>query len=496
MAALGQSSPLLLGRILSAGLTLWLPLVLVRLLPPEAFGGYKQFFLVAQTAVAVGQMGLVQSLYYFLPRGEEHRGAYLVQAVSAVVCVAAMLAGLLWLSAPLLGHWLTSPVVAAARWPLALWVAGTLISSPLEVALIAEQRLTSAAGVAVISDAARAAALIAGAALLPGPAMFWIAAVVAWLRVLALASLLVSRRLPVSQPSMAASRTQIGFALPLAGSGVLWVAQRYFPQYAVSAFFGPTALALFSVASFHLFLVDIFFLPIADVLTVRLSQTLGHPRSPTTATRPGVPTATSPLTEWDQAVQRLALVFFPMTIASVVFAQLLVGILFTDAYASAIPLFLLVTLQIPLWALPVDSLLSAAGRTRWLLMANIARSCIVAAGVLIGIAGLGLPGALLGSLAAEIAARLIVLSRGRTILAVSLREVLAWSSLAPVAAAALIAGAPAWALSRVPASGIWQLVLGLSGYATAYCVTLAIMHRRYDVLGPAARARASHALPA
>src|SRR5262249_13543584 len=68
-AALGQSSPLVLARLASAALTFGLPLALVRLLDPEAFGRYKQFFLAAQTVLLVGQLGLTQSLYYFLPRG-------------------------------------------------------------------------------------------------------------------------------------------------------------------------------------------------------------------------------------------------------------------------------------------------------------------------------------------------------------------------------------------------------------------------------------------
>src|SRR5207302_298443 len=76
----GNASPLVLARLASAALTFSLPLVLVRLLDPAVFGAYKQFFLVGQTVLLLGQIGLGQSLFYFLPRGRAERGAYVAHA--------------------------------------------------------------------------------------------------------------------------------------------------------------------------------------------------------------------------------------------------------------------------------------------------------------------------------------------------------------------------------------------------------------------------------
>src|SRR5947209_20414099 len=78
---LGASGPLVLSRLASMALTFCLPLALVRLLDPAAFGTYKQFFLVGQTLLLVGQIDLTQSLYYFLPRGGAHRGVYVAQVL-------------------------------------------------------------------------------------------------------------------------------------------------------------------------------------------------------------------------------------------------------------------------------------------------------------------------------------------------------------------------------------------------------------------------------
>src|SRR5256886_16383985 len=113
--AFGRSGPLVLSRFASAALTFGLPLILVRLLDPHSFGTYKQFFLVAQTLVLVGQLGLTQSLYYFLPRGTAQRGAYVVQVVALLAGIGALLGVALWVAAPLLARGAGSPGLLRPR---------------------------------------------------------------------------------------------------------------------------------------------------------------------------------------------------------------------------------------------------------------------------------------------------------------------------------------------------------------------------------------------
>src|SRR5437899_4396195 len=143
--AFGRSGPLVLSRIVSAALTFGLPLVLVRLLDPHAFGTYKQFFLVGQTLLLVGQLGLTQSLYYFLPRGGAQRGAYVAQVVVLLAGIGALLGTGTWVAAPLLARWLASPELVGLRVPLAVYSAAMLAAAPLESALLSEGHLLKAA---------------------------------------------------------------------------------------------------------------------------------------------------------------------------------------------------------------------------------------------------------------------------------------------------------------------------------------------------------------
>ena len=70
---MGKAGPLVLARLFTAGLTLSIPLVLARVLSLEEYGTYYQLFLIATTLYYVLPCGVVQSLYYFLPRAEQKR---------------------------------------------------------------------------------------------------------------------------------------------------------------------------------------------------------------------------------------------------------------------------------------------------------------------------------------------------------------------------------------------------------------------------------------
>ena len=455
-ATLGQASPLVLSRLCSAVLTFALPLVLVRLLDPTAFGTYKQFFLISQTLLLVGQLGLTQSLYYFLPRGGEERGAYVTHALVALSALGALFGAALYALAPWLGARLGSGELGDLRAPLALYSALMLAAAPLEGALTSESRIGKAALAYVLTDALRAGALIAGAKLFGSIGIFWAAAVVALLRVAALAALVARGILPHSRPSWSALRKQLAFALPFAGAMWLYVGQRYFSQYAVSARFDAATFALFAVASFHLPVVDIVFTPITEVLMVRLGRAHGGGSQ------------AAMLAEWDDAVNKLASLLLPAACGAWLLGPTVLPLLFTHKYAGAVPLFMLATVEIPLWILPCDALLRAAGDTRFLFAFYGARVGISAGCVLGGIWLFGLPGALGGAIVSEALSRACLMLRGRRFLGVAFGELLDWPSLARIATASVGASLPAYAVRFAVAPGAVMIVASVAVYGAAY----------------------------
>jgi O-antigen/teichoic acid export membrane protein len=459
--ALGAASPLVAGRLASAALTFALPLFLARLLTPTTFGVYKHFFLVAMTLQLTGQLGLTQSLYYFVPRGGVARGAYVTQTVLALILVAVTAAALLWCAAPLYGRWLGDPLLPSLRAPLALFAGLSLLAAPLEAALTADGRVGAAAVSYVLSDGARAAALVLGV-LVAGPrGLFWAAALTALARVGALALLLATGVLPAARPSARRFSAQLAYALPFAGASYLYVAQRYLPSYAVSARFDAATFALFTVALFHMPVVDIVYTPISEVMMVQIGRAL-HRQRPLEARA-----------AWSDAVRKLAAILFPAAACAWLFGRTLLPILFTHKYDGAVPLFLLATLEMPLWALPLDALLRAAGATRFLFGCYAAR--VVTTGLLVvgGIHLFGLRGAIGGALVSEALARLAMMLEARRFLSLRLPALCELGTLARLGCVAAGAALPARLASALPLAPLPSLGAGVAVYGVAY---LALLH--------------------
>src|SRR5438094_628169 len=339
--AFGRSGPLVLSRVASAALTFGLPLVLVRVLDPHSFGTYKQFFLVAQTLLLVGQLGLTQSLYYFLPRGAAQRGA--------------------------------------PRWSLL--------------------------------------------------------------------------------------RRQLAYALPFAGSSLLYVVHKYLPQYVVSACFDPATFALFAVASFHLPVIDIIYTPTSEVLMVELG------RRESMRDLPGA------VRHWQDSIERLATLLFPAAVGSWLVGPILLPMLFTADYAPAVPLFMLATAEIPLWIFPCDAVLRASGDTRFLFRFNAVRLLVTAVLVLAGIRLLGIQGAIGAAIVAESLGCAVLLSRAGRYLRVSTRDLVDWRAPVRIATCAALAVVPALALRFVLPGGPQLLIASVLVYSAAYFTVRAVLGR-------------------
>ncbi len=466
--ALGRSSPLVAGRLLSAAITFALPLILVRLLSPSSFGSYKQFFLVGQTVLLVGQLGISQSLYYFLPQGEADRGAYVAQTLILLSGIAVAAAAAIYFGGASFGWLLGDGSLVALRAPLALFASGMLIATPLEGGLVSEGRTGGSAISYVLFDGLRALAMALAAKLGSSPMLFWAAAAVAWVRVGTLLFIVWRGVLPVSRPRRSALKKQLAFALPLAASLLLLVAQRYFSQYAVSLRFSAATFALFTVAAFHMPVVDILYTPACDVMMVAISRA---------ATMPGASGSALAHREWSDTVSRLAALLFPATVAALLFGPTILPLLFTQKYAAAVPLFLLATLEIPLWILPADGVCRAAGDTKFLFTYGIFRIALTGGLVLAGIRYFGLSGAILGNVIAEAISRSGMLLRVRYHLKVGAhrgfpeRQLFDWAGLAKIAGWAVLWAVPVLVVRRAFAPSRAMVVLSMAIYAGGYLLS-------------------------
>jgi O-antigen/teichoic acid export membrane protein len=110
------------GRGLGFAVTFAIPVVLARSLTPAAFGTYKQLFLIYATLYTVGQLGMAESLYYFLPAERRGAGPLLANAALVLAASGACLLGLLLGAGGDIARFMSNPELTDFLAPLGVFL--------------------------------------------------------------------------------------------------------------------------------------------------------------------------------------------------------------------------------------------------------------------------------------------------------------------------------------------------------------------------------------
>src|SRR5438552_6025435 len=99
---------LMSGRIAAFMITFLTPMALVRVFSQTEIGTYKMVMLITYTLFLIGQCGLAECLFYFLPKNPERGASYALNStlmlfVSGMLCYAALL-----VSADRVAHWMSN----------------------------------------------------------------------------------------------------------------------------------------------------------------------------------------------------------------------------------------------------------------------------------------------------------------------------------------------------------------------------------------------------
>jgi len=470
---LGQAGPLMLGRGGATVLGFALPLILTRLLPQAEFGTYKQVWLVVTTAYFMLQLGLAQSLYYFLPRRDGRQLAWITQASLSLITLGALCGAGLFAARFAIARQFGNPGLAEFALPMALITCLLIAAAPLEISLTSEGRVRAAAWIIFLSDAVRVAASVIPLLLGMGlQGFFWAYVLHAGLRFAVQCWLLLRRGRP--QIDWRLFREQLTYALPFGAAVLLDIPQRTFHQWAVGWSVDAAAFAIYAQGCFQVPIINLLYAPISDILQVRLAEPGGDEHR---------------VHLFHDANLRLAAVFFPFTAGMLAAASLFIPALFTHLYDGSIPIFRVAILMTPFAALPLDGVLRATGQTKYLFRIFFWRLLLTVPAVLLGLKTFGMIGAIGGHAAAESMVRVAMLDRVRRELQASWREVLPWRQLAVLATASAVACAPAIVIARLAADGP-RPFLALCAAGALYCATyLAVIAMLPGEGSPLARLR-------
>ena len=407
---LRQASPLLVGRAFSAVLTFMIPIFVARHMNQHDYGTYKQFFLVGATLYLMGQIGLTAGLYYFIPRGAEHRGRYVMGTLGGLVVCGALAGTVVLFGINELALRFDNPDIARLNWPLAIYALGAIAAAPLEIMLTASKRTGWAGLTYIVSDIARTFALIAPMqAGLGLPGIAWGAAAFAIARLVATWVLAIAdTRGEARRPTAHTVKTQLAYCLPFAGAVLFSVGTMHFPSYAVSALTDAATFAVYAVGALQIPLTDVLYSPVAEVMIVRLAA----------VGRAGAPPV------FGEAVSKLAIFFLPLAAFLWAIGPVLIPTLFGAAYLPAVPIFLIAIAELPLSVFPVDALLRGIDSTGTIFRVNAARLAMVVILVPVGLKTVGLLGAMAGFIATQWIAKAIMLRTASKVIGVRARDLL------------------------------------------------------------------------
>ena len=454
----GPALWLVLGRGVGFVATFLVPLGLVRVFDQATFGTYKQLFLIYGTLYGVAQVGVAESLYYFVPRHPANAGRHAMNAVGTLAVMGVASGALITLAAPHVATWLRNPQLAETLWLLGAFLALMLTSAAFEIVLVARTHYKTAAWTYALSDVVRAAFVLLPAMALWGlPGVLWGAITFASLRVVAMLWEF-SRTIRINlRPSLELWRSQWIYTLPFALAVGVEVLQANLHHYVVASQFDPATFAIYAVGCLQIPLVDVLTTSNANVMMVKMGEE-GFDRRGAGA-----------LALWHDTTRELALVIFPLVAFFLVVAHDLIVVLFTDQYLASVPIFMLWTGAL-VFAVPcVDAVLRAYAQTRVLFGLNVLRLAIVLALIPWFLSAFGLPGAVLVMLLSTAVARVAGVARIAWLMGVGIRSALPWRQLAATAACAAVAAAPAlWFARSASMARPIVLVGAFAIYATVY----------------------------
>jgi O-antigen/teichoic acid export membrane protein len=434
------------------------PLILVRMFDLDTFGTYKQWFLIYITVLTITQIGMSESLLYFLPRADAEAGRYVMNSVLFLGAVGAVAGLLLALNSDTIAGWMNNPALSPLIPLLGLFLLLMQTSIGLETVMTARSSYRSAAIAYAVTDVSRAFFLIVPVVLVPSLRSLLYGAVAFGVLRLAYTIRYFWREFGSGfRPDAACFTRQFAYALPFALAVVASIAQENLHQYAVSGLFDAATFAVYAVGCLQIPVVDLVATTVCNVMMVGMTNAIHDGRE------------TQVIDLWHHTVRKLALAFFPLACLLMITARDLIVTLFTENYLASVPIFMVSLTAIVFAVVPIDGLLRVYAKTRTLLAINLLRVTIIALLIQWSITSFGLVGAMLVTMLALFLGKAIGLLSAASLWRIGIGTLLPWRVLGLIAVLSITAGLPALAISYgLETSPFVRIVVVGTVYVSAY----------------------------
>ena len=425
------------GRVVAFVSTFFIPVVLVRIFNQTDFGTYKLLFVIFTTIFYAAQFGMAESLYYFMPLNPAQSSRYVVNSIVTLSAAGVVCLGLIAGGGVQLAYLLNNDAISRHALALGIYTLLMMVSAGLEIAMIARKQYLCASATYAVSDTLRAILLIL-------PVLFfsrldWMmlgAVTYAFMRCVVLVVYLRNDFRGELRVDWTCFRSQIQYAIPFGVAIVVGILQTNLHQYAVSHYFDAVTFAIYSVGCLQIPIVDFIITPASSVMMVRMSEQIGQGRSD------GL------VAMWHDMSRKMALIFVPLIALLLLNAHNIIVLLFTEQYLRSVPIFMVWSTAIVFAILPTNAVLRVFAQTRFMLVLNIISLVLIASGIKWFLLKYDLIGAVLITVITAAFAKGLALLKVKSLLRVSIHDLLPWRSLTGISLAATAACLPTLVLQH------------------------------------------------
>jgi O-antigen/teichoic acid export membrane protein len=431
-----------------------LPVVLTRCLDADAFGQYRLLWLAVGTVMAIANLAMPATLYYYLPRSDGATQRLYINQTLLYLALAGLLAGWAvsawnpWLPENLRGLVEHQAVVPAF---VVLWV----IASLLDLLPTIEERIAWQAKAIVGLALLRAVALslVAAATRELGPVLLVLFAFVVFKLALLLGYVAKHHGLRGPIVRWGAFAGQLRYAAPFGASGVLYGLRAQADQWVAAALFPLGMFASFSIAA------------VLGGLMNLCRMSINYTFLPSMSRLQAAGNIAATLELNSRANTLVGALVYPLLAFAFVFAEELITLVYTGTYLDAAPVMRVYIAGLAALVVELASITLLLRQGAFVLVVNAVSLAASVAINVIGALRFGLAGAALGTVITIFADRIATLARISRHTGIPLGRLQDWRALGLSLAFAALAAALAWAvtdrffaaagpLARVTAGGL------------------------------------------
>ncbi|HXG66238.1 MAG TPA: lipopolysaccharide biosynthesis protein [Blastocatellia bacterium] len=463
-----QAIGMMFAKMVAFGLSLLLPLLLVRWLSQDQFGTYKQIFLIITTAMNVLPFGVAMSAYYFLPRERERKGQVVFHILLFNMAAGALACAALVLYPGLLEAIFNDPHLAGYSGLIGLTTMLWITSSFLETVAVANQELRLASAFIISSQFTKTSFLIIAALFFTTvEALIYAALVQGILQTIILFYYLRSRFAAFwkefNWPMM---RTQFAYAMPFGLATMLMRVQFELDYFFVAFLFDPAAFAIYAIGRVNLPLIGILTESVGAVTIPRVSQLQEQEKF-------------REILQLIAAMARkLAAILFPLFVFLLLTGRDFIIVLYTAQYAASWPIFAINLTLVPLRLVTsgCDPVIRAYAEHRYFLIRVRAVIFLASfASLWLATTRFGMLGAVTVMVITTAIERTILAIKVGRILNIKKRDAVLFKDLGKLAIAAIAAGAATLFVRALVAGAAPPMVLAVCGVSFAACYFAAIL---------------------